>query len=1234
MKLLTLNCRGLNGQLKRHLYFSTFLKHDIICLQETYITAKNVELWKSEWEGDFFYCFGTSNSKGQIILINKRFSCEESSDLQIDDRCIGISFFASEKKFVIFNVYVPSVRGERVNYLHALTDKLKKLKLSNDTHLILCGDMNMVLDNHLDVISGDLHPNREIIAFSKFLNEFKLTDCWRLKHAAERDFSWSRHNPFIARRLDYCLCSKNLKPLTIQSTLQQFSFTDHKAVTSIFNIEDFPRGPGKWYFNDLLLDDSEYDLFMKKHLNDYYLTLLAQNYSQNEIYDLLKISIRDESKAFSRNKKANLIEQATWDTKIQELNKKLIANPDDKDSLSSLRNMINKKEIFEIAQAKGAIKRSRAKFIESGEKNTKYFLNLEKSRQSKKIIRAVKCKNGQILIKPNEILSELRTFSKDLMTATDNDDFNDVYSKLETFMGDIPHPILSESDKQFLEAPLTIEEFESALKGLNSDSSPGEDGLTPAFYSHFWKYLKKPFFESLMESIRNKKLTVTQRRALISLLYKGKEYDIQEIASWRPISLKNTDYKIYSKVLATRVQTIIKNIISGNQVAYIKGRSIAEHIRTIDDIINITNVHNLPGILLSLDFKKAFDTISKASILAALKKFNFGPVFISYVETILNDTEAAIKNGGWTSEFFSTTRGVPQGCCLSPLLFIIVVEFLAIKIRHCPQISGVLENHSNFSKKDSKLLQYADDMNLFLKTTQCIAKTLEITDEFETFTGLSLNRKKSIGMGLGQNKGLIDEEVGITWKKHGESMRVLGVFFNASVEASLLEQNWKPKLVEMQKTINTWTRRNLTILGKCIIAKTFLLSKIAYIIQSLCLPDNVLNEFDTLLFRFLWKNKNFNNRAYEKIKRSILCLNSSEGGINMISVKDQQQVMLIRWIQKGSLTLNPTHKRIIDNIFKNVGGIQYIIHTFSTSDKSKGIDMVPSLFWRKAINAWLNINNKNEKLQHNIPIFNNSDILYKGKTLFIARWLKKNCKYVHDITRNGTIKPLNEVKLMVGNYGGLVPDYFAVYNAIQRSNLNLNPPQSCANLPQEFKMDNKTLRTKIVKQKNNTMVAIDFWKRKYNVDINDHFLIAINATKETKLRYLHFRFIHNIFPTNILLKKMYLKSSNVCDLCDDIDFIDHAFYNCRSVKKLWDDISTIISTNLNIQFKITASQALLGIPRGVLLLTPPQLKEVNHMILIGKLSISKSKVSKNRNIKIIFEQEVEIRKSSFHFIKC
>ena len=76
-----------------------------------------------------------------------------------------------------------------------------------------------------------------------------------------------------------------------------------------------------------------------------------------------------------------------------------------------------------------------------------------------------------------------------------------------------------------------------------------------------------------------------------------------------------------------------------------------------------------------------------------------------------------------------------------------------------------------------------------------------------------------------------------------------------------------------------------------------------------------------------------------------------------------------------------------------------------------------------------------------------------------------NCKYVHDIVNNGNIKTLNEIKLVVGNYGGLIPDYLAVYNALNRSRINLNPPLNCANLPLEFKLDNKRLRDIFVKQK-------------------------------------------------------------------------------------------------------------------------------------------------------------------------
>ena len=110
-------------------------------------------------------------------------------------------------------------------------------------------------------------------------------------------------------------------------------------------------------------------------------------------------------------------------------------------------------------------------------------------------------------------------------------------------------------------------------------------------------------------------------------------------------------------------------------------------------------------------------------------------------------------------------------------------------------------------------------MDLFLRTTKYISRALSITDDFKIVTGLALNRIKSIGMGLGPNKGIADENIGITWKRKGENMKILGVFFNDSIEASLITQNWEPKIEEMKKAILGWSRHNSTLLGKCIIVK-------------------------------------------------------------------------------------------------------------------------------------------------------------------------------------------------------------------------------------------------------------------------------------------------------------------------------------------------------------------------------------------------------------------------------
>ena len=96
---------------------------------------------------------------------------------------------------------------------------------------------------------------------------------------------------------------------------------------------------------------------------------------------------------------------------------------------------------------------------------------------------------------------------------------------------------------------------------------------------------------------------------------------------WRPISLFNSDYKILTKALAIRIKDVLPEIIHENQVGYVKDRYTGDTIRIIEDILHITNEEHIPGIMVAVDFEKAFDSIEWGFIQKALTIFNFGLIF-------------------------------------------------------------------------------------------------------------------------------------------------------------------------------------------------------------------------------------------------------------------------------------------------------------------------------------------------------------------------------------------------------------------------------------------------------------------------------------------------------------------------------------------------------------------------------------------------------------------------------
>ena len=145
---------------------------------------------------------------------------------------------------------------------------------------------------------------------------------------------------------------------------------------------------------------------------------------------------------------------------------------------------------------------------------------------------------------------------------------------------------------------------------FKTNKSPGNaDGLTVEFYTAFWESLGELLVDSLNYSFDHGELSSSQKQAVITLIEK-KDKDKRKNSNWRPISFINVDVKIGSKAIALRLQAVLPKIIDHNQHAYVKGRTINNPIRTIDDILEYTERYGINGKMLAVDFQKAFDSVN------------------------------------------------------------------------------------------------------------------------------------------------------------------------------------------------------------------------------------------------------------------------------------------------------------------------------------------------------------------------------------------------------------------------------------------------------------------------------------------------------------------------------------------------------------------------------------------------------------------------------------------------
>ena len=719
-------------------------------------------------------------------------------------------------------------------------------------------------------------------------------------------------------------------------------------------------------------------------------------------------------------------------------------------------------------------------------------------------------------------------------------------------------PSLNEQEQEQCEGELTLEECYQALKSFPKNKSPGNDGITMEFHQKFWPVFGKLMVNALNEGYRKGELTPSQRQAVITLLDKNKDRTI--LKNWRPISLLNTDYKIATKALSNRLKQLLPKLINKDQVGYVQGRNILENIRTLQDVVTYTRERNMPGMLICIDFEKAFDSIEWDFLHAMLGKYNFGPSFKKWVTTIYKNISSCIINSGTTSQQFSLERGVRQGDPLSPYLFILVVELLSSKIKQNKDIRGI-----NINNEVIKLQQFADDTTCVLQDIESAKLFLSEVERFGSFSGLRLNKEKTEGLWLGSNSDNKTKPLSISWP--GKPLRILGVYFSYD-KTSCDKYNFEEKISKVRSVFNIWKSRNLTLLGKIQIVKTFIISQFLYTCSVITMPSKYFKEVNGLIYNFIWRGKR------DKLKRSVMVSKFEKGGLKAPDLQLMIDAAKINWIKRYLFSEDHVWKTTMRSFFVQIGIDIDVLLQGNMSVRQLTKLNVPT-FYKDLLCVWSKVG-QTEPIGKETFLWYNQHVIINKKPLFYSEFYNIGIKYASDLYNDmGKLKPF-----LYWQNKGLRPSCFikwaglvsVVSNKLKQKIKTLQVTQKpvfningypVINVKTKFVYEELVFLTfgksvtvpKIINFMDNAEEPIE-WESVYR---------RAHSVIDTATRVFQFKFLHDILVNNYWLCKWNITDNSLCDFCGElVEDLDHMYWNCVHVKRFWTDFKYHYSEKLKV----------------------------------------------------------------------
>lgn len=1168
------NVKGLNHPVKRSKVFSHLkkLKGDIVYLQETHLCPKDHSRLNRDGFSQIFHSTFQSKSRGAAILIRKNVQFVQTNVITDNNgRFVIVQGHLYNTPVILACVYAPN--WDNTNFFKNFLSVLPDL---NSHQLILSGDWNCVLHSSLDRSAVTSRPlTNSARTINSFIEDYGLVDPWRFKNPLTKAFSFFSPAHQSYSRIDYFLLDKKLLNILNSIVYESIVISDHSPVVMSLCFPDCVHTHRTWRLNTSLLSDEEFIKFVSTNIDVFLKVNMGSDTSLGTIWEALKAYLRGQIISYAASVKRER-------TKRVEEIIKTIGDIDEKNAVAPSADLYKERialqtefDSLSSAYIQSLYLKSRMTHYEHGERAGKLLCHQLRQSASNSIIAEVRDSTGNTTSDQMAINNQFKSFYEELYSATATDNSNSV-----EFFQSIQLPKLSAEDTSSLEGDISEAEINQAIKSMKVGKAPGPDGFPIEFYKAFYKQLSPMLRKVYAEALQLGSLPPTMSQAVISVLLKDGR-DPAMCDSYRPISLVCCDNKILAKVLALRLEKVLPNIIHPDQTGFVKGRQSFENLRRLYNII-YSDSGPAPEAVLSLDAFKAFDCILFNYLFTALQEFGFNSNFVSWIKVLYSAPQAAVRTNSVISEYFPLQRGTRQGCPLSPLLFDLAIEPLAVALRQREDFRGIERGGLTH-----KLSLFADDLLLYCSDPlTSVPVALDVIHSFGKVSGYKINLTKSILFPINAGASLLPLRQ-IPFQVATDSFTYLGVLVTRKF-TDLYKKNLQPALGKAKDDMKRWEGLPISLAGRINSVKMVIMPRLLYFFNTVptFIPKSFFKELNKHISSFIW------NKKIPRIRRSLLEKSKSEGGLalpNFIHYYWAANIQKVAfWASSFPDGEGPNWCLMERRACGSADAVSLVCSPLPLSVKLHSNNPVVT----STLRIWkqFRVHFGFKKAILNMPILRNP--FFKPALMDTAFhiWFQRGLKSVADLFHDSVFVSFD---FLVQKYG-IPRSHFFRYLQIRDFTHKQFPsfPSSPPDSPVNVCISLDPSRPGCVSKLYNIIQSIsspslshvrEAWESELQIDITDtEWQAAVDRVHKSSLCIRHgllqFKVLHRLHFCRNKLAKIFPDTDPTCQRCLSAPAtLTHMFFTCPSIAPFWSSIFDSISSMCGQKITLNPLTAIFGV---------------------------------------------------------